>query len=156
MSKQVICPFCGTDITTTKNNDFVIPQEETAGRYYSTGYTWAGNYLKETKFVRKFEVHCCEQCFKDYEKYEKLTLKMALIAAPLGFIAGIIYTLHWRTNENLSFSIGGFFQCILWGFLGVLIFSIPTAIVNLSTRKKVSYKNAEKCNAIYSGPFKFR
>lgn len=155
MSK-ITCPFCGADITTKKNNDYLIPQEETVGRDYSTGYTWAGGHLKETKYIRKFEVHCCEQCFKNYEKYKKLTLKMALIASPLGFIAGVIYTLYWRANENLSFSIGGFFQCLIWGIIGIFLFGIPTAIVNFATRKKVSYKDAEKFNAIYSGPYRFK
>lgn len=156
MKHNIQCPFCGKDITNVINIDYIIPQEETVSRDYSTGQTWAGGYLKETKYVRKFEVHCCEQCFKDYKKNEKLTLKMAQIATPIGFIAGIIYTLYWRANENLSFSIGGFFQCLMWGVLGVLIFGIPTGIVNLATRKKISYKDAEKYNAIYTGPFRFK
>lgn len=156
MDKRVLCPFCGKNISETYNQEMTIPQEETTKREYSTGSTWAGGYLKETKYINKFEAHCCENCFNEYQKYDRITLKMAMIATPLGFIAGVIYTLIWRSNENLNFTVGVFFQCLIWGVIGSFIFGIPTGIVNLLHRKKCSYKKAQDCNAVYTGPIKLR
>lgn len=148
VDKKITCPFCGKDITNDYRISRTIPQEETARREFSTGHTWAGGYLKETKYIRKFEVLCCKDCYDEYIKYEAITDKMASFAIPIGFIAGIVYTIYMRYfKNNMDFSFGGLIACIIGGILGVFVFSIPTMIVNLAHRKKVSYKRAKQCNA---------
>lgn len=147
-NNKIICPFCGRDITNNYRNFQSIPQEETAHRDFSIGSTWTGSYLKETKYIRKFHVLCCKDCYEEYVKYDAITDKMASFAIPIGFVAGItfqVYTLFFKTD--LDFSFGKLVGCILGGIIGVFVCSIPTMIVNLTHRKKVSYKRAKECNA---------
>lgn len=147
-NQKITCPFCHRDISDSYRLTHTIPQEETIRREFSPGYTWAGNHIKETKYIRKFEVLCCEDCYNEYIKYEAITDKMAAFAIPIGFIAGIIFAVYLRCfKNNMEFGFGGFVACIIWGVLGIFVFSIPTMIVNLSHRKKVSYKHAKECNA---------
>lgn len=148
VDKKITCPFCGKDITNDYHISQTIPQEETSDREFSVGNTWAGGYIKETKYIHKFKVLCCEDCYKEYVKYDSVTDKMASFAIPIGFVAGIAFTVYMRYFKNdMDFSFGGLVACILGGILGVFIFSIPTMIVNLAHRKKVSYKRAKECNA---------
>lgn len=149
MVKKITCPFCNRDITNNYSVSQTIPQEETSRRDFSTGSTWAGNYLKETKYIRKFNVLCCKDCYEEYVKYNAITEKMASFAIPIGFISGIViraYLLYFK--EGLDFNFGSLVACIIGGILGVLICSIPTAIVNIAHNKKVKYKRAKECNAI--------
>ena len=149
MVKKITCPFCNRDITNNYSVSQTIPQEETSRRDFSTGSTWAGNYLKETKYIRKFHVLCCKDCYEEYVKYNAITEKMASLAIPIGFISGIViraYLLYFK--EGLDFNFGSLVACIIGGILGVLICSIPTAIVNIAHNKKVKYKRAKECNAI--------
>ena len=144
-----ICPFCGMDITGKISYSRAIPQEETVKREFAPGATWAGNYLKETKYVRHFQAFCCENCYNEYEKYEAITDKMATFAVPIGFIVGVAFTIYMRYfKNNMEFSFGGIIACIIGGVCGVFVCSIPTMIVNLMHRKKCSYKKAKKCNAV--------
>lgn len=142
-----ICPFCGKDITGKLSNDYVIPQEETVKREFSPGVTWGGNYLKETKYIRRFNAYCCEECFVEYERYEAITDKMAAFAIPIGFVLGIAFAIYMRHFKNhMDWGFGTIFACIIGVILGVIVCSIPTMIVNLLHRKKVSYKKACDCN----------
>ena len=107
VDKKITCPFCGKDITNDYRISRTIPQEETARREFSTRHTWAGGYLKETKYIRKFEVLCCKDCYDEYIKYEAITDKMASFAIPIGFVAGIVYTIYMRYfKNNMDFSFG--------------------------------------------------
>lgn len=145
---QVYCPFCGKNITNSSSICRTIPQEETVKRDFSPGATWGGNYIKETKYIRRFQVLCCEKCYSEYINCEALTDKMSSYLVPIGFIAGMafsIYLRYFKSNETVSF--GGILGVIISGVLGVFMFSIPTIIVNLAHRKKVSYKKAKACNA---------
>ena len=147
MNTRRICPFCGKDITGNISYDRTIPQEETVRREYSTGANWVWNYLKETKYVRRFQAFCCENCYEEYNKYEKITDKMASICIPIGIVLGITFAIYIRHfKNNMEWGIGTFFACLIYGFIGIVICSIPTMIVNLSHRKKVSYKKACECN----------
>lgn len=148
MESKRICPFCGVDITGKLSYDRVIPQEETVKREFSPGATWAGNYLQETKHIRRFNAFCCEKCYDEYVKYDKITDKMASIAIPAGIIIGIAFTIYMRNFKNhTEWGIESIFAYIIGIILGVLVCSIPTMIVNLAHRKKVSYKKACECNA---------
>ncbi len=148
MSTRRICPFCGKDITGNISYDRAIPQEETVRREFAPGVTWGGNYLKETKYVRRFQAFCCKECYEEYEKYDKITDKMASIAIPIGIIVGIAFTIYMRNFKNhTEWGIESIFAYVFGIILGVLVCSIPTMIVNLAHRKKVSYKKACKCNA---------
>lgn len=145
---KIICPFCGKDITNNYRIYQNILQEETAHRDFSIDRTWAGSYLKETKYIRKFRVLCCKGCYDEYHKYDAITYKMASIAIPIGFVTGFIfqvYTIFFK--KDLNFSFGRLGACILGGLIGVFICSIPTIIINLTHSKKVSYKQAKECNA---------
>ena len=104
VNNKIICPFCGRDITNNYHNFQSIPQEETAHRDFSVGSTWAGGYLKETKYIRKFHVLCCKDCYEEYVKYDAITDKMASFAIPIGFVAGIVfqvYTLFFLNSATL-------------------------------------------------------
>ena len=148
VNKKIICPFCGRDISNTYRFHTIL-QEETARREFTPGHTWAGNYLKETKYIRKFYVRCCEECYNEYIKYDAITDKMASFAIPIGFVAGIAYAVYKQYfKNNMDFDFGGLISCILCGIFGVYVFSIPTMIVNLAHRKKCSYKKAKECNAL--------
>lgn len=147
-NKKITCPFCGSDITNSYRLSHTIPQEETAKRDFSIERTWGRSYLKETKYIHKFQVYCCENCYEEYVKYDAITDKMASFAIPIGFVAGIIFTVYMQYFKNdMDFSFGGLITCILGGILGIFLFSIPTMIVNLAHSKKVSYKRAKECNA---------
>lgn len=148
VDKKIICPFCGKDISNTYRLSHSIRQEETIQREFTPGHTWAGNYIKETKYIRKFKVLCCEDCYKEYIKYDAIANKMASFAIPIGFVAGIaymIYKLYFKNNRDFDFE--GLIACIIYGIFGVFLFSIPTMIVTLTHRKKCSYKKAKECNA---------
>lgn len=147
-NNKIICPFCGKDITSNYRIYQTILQEETAHRDFSIDRTWTGSYLKETKYIRKFRVLCCKDCYDEYVKYNAITNKMSSFAIPIGFVAGIVfqvYTLFFK--KDLDFSFGRLGACILGGVIGFLVCSIPTIIVNLTHSKKVSYKRAKECNA---------
>ena len=148
VNKKITCPFCGKDITNDYSIYQNIHQEEIAHRDFSIGRTWTGSYLKETKFIRKFRVFCCKDCYDEYIKYDAITDKMASFAIPIGFVTGIVfqfYTLFFK--KDLDFSFGRPVACLLGGVIGVFICSIPTMIVELIHRKKVSYKRVKECNA---------
>lgn len=146
-AEKRLCPFCGKDITTTYRLTRIIPQEETIRREFSPGYTIGGNYLRETKYIRKFEALCCEECYDEYKKYATLTDRIAMFAIPIGLILGIAYCAYYRSTHNFEFGIGTFFHYLIWSLLGVIICSIPTMLVNILHRKKTSYKHAKECNA---------
>ena len=150
VEKKVICPFCCRDISNNYSLSRTIPQEEIVQRKFSHEHTtWSGSYLKETKYIRKFQVLCCEDCYEEYVKNDAITKKMASFAIPIGLVAGvafIIYVRYLKNNMDLV-SFDGIVACIIGGILGAFVFSIPTAIVNLAHSKKVSYKRAKECNA---------
>lgn len=148
MNNEIFCPFCGQNITKTYSLKNIIPQEETIRTEHSLGYTWAGSYRRTTKYQRKFDVLCCEDCYTEFKNAEILTLNMSKVLAPIGFIIGIVYCIYYRNTNNFEFGIGAIFHCIWFGILGIFIFSIPTLLVNLLLRKKTSYKKAKKCNAV--------
>lgn len=149
MNSKRICPFCGADITGKLSYGRAIDQEETVKREFSPGTTWAGNYIQETKHIRRFKAFCCENCYNEYVKYDKLTDKMASIAIPMGIVVGIVFTVYMRNfKNNTEWGIESIFAYVIGIFFGILVCSIPTIIVNLVHRKKVSYKKACKCNAV--------
>lgn len=148
ISNKIICPFCGRDITRNYRISQTIPQEETAHRDFSIDRTWTGSYLKETKYIRKFHVLCCKDCYEEYVKYDAITDKMASFATPIGFVTGVVFQIYMLfLKKDLDFSFGRLVACILGGMIGVFVCSIPTMIVNLAHSKKVSYKRAKECNA---------
>lgn len=148
VDKKIICPFCGKDISNTYRLSHSIRQEETVQREFTPGHTWAGNYIKETKYIRKFKVLCCKDCYNEYIKYDAITDKMASFAIPIGFVVGIAYMIHeLYFKNNRDFDFEGLIACIIYGIFGVFLFSIPTMIVSLAHRKKCSYKKAKECNA---------
>lgn len=145
----MICPFCGKDITREHSSLHSIQQEETAKRDFSIERTWAGSYMKETKSVRYFSVFCCEQCYNEFQKYEKWSDKYIMFSAPIGFIAGISYSIYIIVTKNLTVSFGQIVVSVLFGVLGIFIFSFPNLILYILYGKRTSYKNALKCNAIH-------
>lgn len=148
MEYKITCPFCGADITGKLSYDRAINQEETVKREFTPGYNWGGNYLKETKYVRHFKAFCCKKCYEEYLKYERITNKMASIAIPIGIIVGIAFTAYMRNIKNsIEFGIDSIFAYIVGILIGIFVCSIPTMIVNLAHRKKISYKKACECNA---------
>lgn len=149
METKRICPFCGADIPGKLYYYRAIPQEETVKREFSPGATWGGNYIKETKYIRQFNALCCEKCYEEYIKYEKITEKMTSIAVPTGIIFGIAFIIYMRNfKNNTEWGIESIFAYIIGMILGALVCSIPTMIVSIAHRKKVSYKKACKCNAV--------
>lgn len=149
MENKRICPFCGADITGKISYERAIDQEETVRREFKPGATWGGNYLQETKYVRHFKAFCCEQCYEEYKKYDRIADKMASIAIPIGIVIGIVFIVYMRNiRKDIEFGIDSIFAYIIGILLGIFVCSIPTMIVNLTHRKKVSYKKACKCNAV--------
>lgn len=147
MESKSICPFCGVEIPSEIG--YAIPQEETASRNYSIESHWSGSYMKETKQIRRFHALCCKDCYEENKKYDKITDKMAKIAIPIGAIVGIAFIVYMRNFKNqIEFGFDSIIAYVLGIFLGILVCSIPTMIVNLGHSKKVSYKKACKCNAV--------
>lgn len=146
-TKRIICPFCGKDITNSYSLTYIIPQEETIRREFSPGCNWGGNYLQETKYIRRFNSLCCAQCYVEYQKSQTLINKITKYTLPIGFVTGVIFCLYRRQISNIEFSFGGFVGCIISGVIGALLFSLPAVFLNLVHQKKTSYKRALECNS---------
>jgi len=91
VNNKIIFPFSCRDIVNNYRNFRSIPQKETAHRDFSIGSTWVGSYLKETKYIRKFHVLCCKNCYEEYVKYDAITDKIASFAIPIGLVAGTTF-----------------------------------------------------------------
>lgn len=93
--------------------------------------------LREPSMFVDSKPFCCKECYKEYEKYDKITDKMASIAIPIGIIAGIAFTIYMRNFKNhTEWGIESIFAYVFGIILGVLVCSTPTIIVNLAHRKK--------------------
>lgn len=148
MEEKGICPFCGKNITITYSYEYSIPQEETAKREFSMGRHWTGSYLVEKKSIRRFIVYSCEECYKEYQRYERWSDKYSNIALPIGALSGIVYGIYVRTNVDGATFFNSFFYCLFLCILGVILFGLPNIILYLLFGKKTTYKHASKCNAI--------
>ena len=148
--KSIICPFCGKDIT---NQRFLhsIPQEETINRDFSIESTWVGSYIKEEKHVRHYRVYCCKQCYEEYDKYETWSERYILFAAPIGFVAGLVYGIILRSGVDDATFLNSIMPCIMTGVIGVFIAGSPNLFLYLLYNKNTTYKHASKCNAIRWG-----
>lgn len=130
-SHSIICPFCGIDITNRHSISCSISQEETAKRDYSFESNWTGGYMKETKYIRHFQVLCCKHCYKEYQIYDKLTDKYSMFAAPIGILAGISYLIYDLIIHKFTISdivdnlILLIIFIIFYGIIGFIIFIIP-------------------------------
>ena len=147
-TNRIICPFCGIDITETHHRRHSLLQEETTERDFSFESNWAGSYMKETKYTKKFIVYCCENCYAGHENYEKLSDTYSSFAIPIGFLVGFSYFIYRIIIEDLSFAFGTIIGPILYGIIGIALFAIPNIFIYLLFEKRTSYKHAKKCNAI--------
>ena len=147
-TSSVICPFCGRNITERQLREH-LEQEETISRDFSFESNWAGSYMKETKYTRKFTVYCCKHCYADYKKGERISDIYSMFAIPIGFLLGFSYFIYRIIIENLSFSFGAIIGPILYGIIGVFLFNIPNILIYFIYAKRTSYKHAKKCNATW-------
>lgn len=145
---KVICPFCGKDITQDFSILYSIPQEETAKRDFSLERSWTGSYIKETKYTRHFCVYCCKHCYDEYQRYDKWSGKYIMFAAPIGFFAGVFYSIYMLIINESTFHLGQIMGCILYGILGVFLLGVPNIFLYFMYGKRTSYKHASRCNAI--------
>lgn len=147
-TNRIICPFCGIDITEKLSREF-LEQEETVSRDFSFESNWAGSYMKETKYTRKFIVYCCKHCYEEHKNGERISDKYSTFAIPIGFLLGFSYFIYRIIIEDLSISFGVIIGPILYGIIGVVLFAIPNIFIYLIYAKRTSYKHAKKCNATW-------
>ena len=146
-SYTIYCPFCGRNITGRSKKN--LNQEETASRDFSFENHWHGRYIRETKTKIKFRVWCCEECHREQKNFDRWSDKYAGRVYPIVVIVAIIGALYQCYIENnWSFSLV-VFRPILYSIILIFITGIPVIIGHILHNKRISYKRAQKCNALF-------
>ena len=148
-NQQIICPFCGKDITETYTYKHTIEIEEKVKTDYSIERGALGkSILVEKQLKRNFSTYCCESCFKEYKDYQRLSERLSLILAILGFITGCIFVIVDRLNSGNFAFFRCILPCILTGILLAALFVLPVSLLDSICKKKTSYKHAQDCNSV--------